>query len=147
MKFSSKIGTTVAATAAFVVLASPALAMSAPGTNVYKVSSRAGNVTGVCTFVSDVPDQSFANMTIALKYEVAADQPAYAVSGVCTIKDAAGKAYGSISAGMVGSFATNAGTVVVPRGIVGAQACNTPEALWLDGTEANTKNLTHCVKL
>lgn len=104
-------------------------------------------MNGVCTFVADLPDQSFNNMTIAIKYEIIAENAAFAVNGICQIKDAYNRVYGSLSAGAPGMYATNADDVVVPRNIVGAKACNTPEALWLDGTEANPTNKTTCTAL
>ncbi|HVF06202.1 MAG TPA: hypothetical protein VNA20_15275 [Frankiaceae bacterium] len=145
MNVRSKIGFSALAVGAFcTLLATPA---SAAGYNLTKVSSPGGTVNGVCAFVADLPDQSFNNMTIAVKYEIFAEDPAYAVSGICQIKDVNNRVYGTIVAGAPGMYATNADDVVVPRNIVGAKACNTPEALWLDGTEANPTNKTTCTAL
>lgn len=144
MEIRSSIRALAVATGTFSLLLSPA---HATGTNINTVPSPAGNVTGLCTYVEDLPDQSFNNMTIVIKFEVSADAPAWAVNGVCTIKDINNKVYGSVTAGAPGVFAANADRIVVPRNIVGAKACNTPEALWLNGTEANPTNRTTCTPL
>lgn len=150
MKMRHKVGTVVAAVGVLgVVAASPASAttLGGAGFNKTDVSSAGGTVSGLCTFVTSIPSQSFNDIQFVLKLEIVADAPAYAVNGICTIKDMYGASYGSLVAGAPGSYATNAGTFSVNKDIKGAKVCTTPEALWLDGTEANPRNLSTCTPL
>jgi hypothetical protein len=112
------------------------------GSNEFSVSSEDGTVTGTCKYVLSLPSTSLATMTVAVSYTVHADRAAVAVNGLCEIKDA-NVSYGAVAAAAPGSEATNATYLTVPR-TASLWTCNTPEALWFTGTEANPGNESSC---
>jgi hypothetical protein len=142
VKIRTKIAAVAVGTCALVMVAAPAHAQSAPSVGV-NITDAPG-VTGICGFVASLPSTDIHHITFALKYTVTATGPAFATNGVCEVLDEDGVSYGRVTAAGVGPVAEGAGTVTVPADIVGPQVCNTPHALYLDGTEANSDNVQKC---
>jgi hypothetical protein len=145
VKIRTKIAAVAVGTGALVTVAAPAHAQSAPsaGVNI----NLAPRVVGACTYVASLPGRDIHTITFALKYSVTAEGPAFATNGYCGVKDANGAPYGGVAAFGVGPYAEGAGTVDVPAGIVGPKVCNTPQALYLDGSEGNPDHVTECTAL